>query len=249
MRAVVRGFVLLVPSIAVLAAAGLASAQIPDEFTNLKVLPKDTSKRELVVIMRAFSGALGVRCSYCHPAKEPGSSEVDFASDELETKRVARAMMTMSGEINNKLMPATGRESTIRVRCVTCHRGIAKPETLSRIILAAAEEEGVDAAIAKYRKMHAEFYGRGSYDFGGGSLNDVAQVLATDKGDLDGAIRMMELNAEMHPEGSLIHMMLGQLYAMKGDTDAARASLERCIELDPENVQARQILQKLPEKP
>jgi tetratricopeptide (TPR) repeat protein len=232
-----------------LAAAGPASAQIPDEFTNLKVLSKDTSKRELIVIMRAFSGALGVRCSYCHTPKEPGSDEIDFASDALETKRVARAMMAMSGEINHKLMPSTGRESLIRVRCVTCHRGVAKPETLDRILLAVADENGVDAAVSRYREMREELYGQGSYDFGSGTLIDLAQVLAQDQGDLDGAIVVMELNVEVNPGEALTHMMLGQLYAMKGDTESARANLERSLELEPENTQARQLLQKLPPAP
>jgi len=250
MKVVVRGIVLCVLGVVmVLAAARPASAQIPDEFTNLKVLSKDTSKRALVVIMRAFSGALGVRCSYCHLAKEPGSSEVDFASDELETKRVARAMMAMSGQINNKLMPSTGREPLVRVRCVTCHRGVTRPETLDRILLAVVDEGGVDAAVARYREMREELYGQGSYNFGAGTLSDLAQVLAQGRGDLDDAITVMELNVEMNPDGPLIHLMLGQLYAMKGNTDAARASFERLLELDPDNTQARQLLRKLTPTP
>jgi len=34
--------------------AATAHAQIPDKFTNLKVLPKDTPKPELVKIMRQY---------------------------------------------------------------------------------------------------------------------------------------------------------------------------------------------------
>jgi thioredoxin reductase len=40
--------------------------QIPDKFTNLKVLPKDISKQELQSTMRGFAFALGVRCEHCH---------------------------------------------------------------------------------------------------------------------------------------------------------------------------------------
>ncbi|MGB8131789.1 MAG: hypothetical protein WCG81_18525, partial [Candidatus Angelobacter sp.] len=36
-----------------------ATAQIPDKFTNLQVLPKETSKAELVSIMRNYAGDLG----------------------------------------------------------------------------------------------------------------------------------------------------------------------------------------------
>jgi hypothetical protein len=250
MRVTVRASVLCFVGVAMaLAGSAPCSAQIPDEFTNLKVLPKEISKREMIVVMRAFSGALGVRCSYCHVPKEPGSSEVDFASDELETKRVARAMMAMSSQINRNLMPSIGRESPARVRCVTCHRGVTEPETLDRILLAVLDESGVDAAVVRYREMREEFYGRGSYDFGSGTLTDVAQVLAQDRGDLDGAVVVMRLNAEVHPDESLVHMILGQLLSMKGDVEAARASLERSMELDPENNQARQLLERLSRTP
>jgi len=40
-----------------------ASAQIPKEFTNLEVIPKDVESRQLVGIMRNFAGALGVERS------------------------------------------------------------------------------------------------------------------------------------------------------------------------------------------
>ena len=49
-----------------LAAVPLASAQIPDHFTNLQVLPKDMSKADLQSTMRKFAFALNVRCPYCH---------------------------------------------------------------------------------------------------------------------------------------------------------------------------------------
>lgn len=113
-----------------------AAAQIPDEFTNLKIFPEDIGKRELISVMREFAGALGVRCNHCH--KGPGNLEgMDFATDDLEPKRVARAMMKVTQEINDKLLPTIGRESLLRVRCVTCHRGITRPEQLDDILDAA----------------------------------------------------------------------------------------------------------------
>ncbi len=38
---------------------GPAAAQIPDEFKNLEVLPKDIEKRQLVEVMKSFCSALG----------------------------------------------------------------------------------------------------------------------------------------------------------------------------------------------
>ena len=75
------GLALVILSVAIAPVA----AQIPDEFTNLKVLPKEISRRELVSIMRGFAGALGVRCKHCHVGENPDSFEgYDFASDDPE---------------------------------------------------------------------------------------------------------------------------------------------------------------------
>src|SRR2546425_3738174 len=70
----------------------LASAQVPDKFTNLQYFPKTTDRESLVQTMRGFSFSLGVRCEYCHAAKDGDPPEKrDFASDEKETKKTARA--------------------------------------------------------------------------------------------------------------------------------------------------------------
>ena len=241
---ITRGYVFLCGAVVLLAGMGSASAQIPDEFTNFKVLDEDIGKRELVGVMRDFAGGLGVRCTHCHLGKTPGSLEgVDFASDELEVKKVARAMMKMVRQINDRLLPATGRDSLVKVRCVTCHRGIAEPESLDRVLLAVVEEKGVDAAAAKYRELREQYYGSGSYSFSPGTLNGVAETLARD--DLDGAISLMRLNVEVNPDAAFSHLLLGQLYATKGDRDAAVASIERSLELHPDNEHARRLLKKV----
>ena len=225
---------------------GSVAAQVPDEFTNLKVLPKDISKRELVGIMRAFSGGLGVRCTYCHPGKTPGTLEgVDFASDELKHKTVSRDMMKMVGEINSRLIPAAGMESPMRVRCVTCHRGVSEPETLDRLVLSVAKDEGVDAAIGKYQKLREQYYGSGSYSFSAGTLNTVAEKLAQERDDLAGAIDVMKLNVEVNPDAAYSHLLLGQFLAENGDKEAAIASMERSLELEPDNDRTKKMLEQM----
>src|SRR5262245_47987825 len=79
-----------------LSTVSLASAQIPDKFTNLQVLPKDSSKLQLVTTMRGFASALGVRCTHCHSGGSPDTLQgVDFASDAKWEKRTARTMLRM----------------------------------------------------------------------------------------------------------------------------------------------------------
>jgi len=233
-------------TLVVLAMVGPASAQIPDEFENLKVLPKDISKRDLVNIMRQFAGALGKRCNYCHVGENPASLEgYDFASDEKEPKRVARIMMNMTGEINNTHLPELKRDSVIRVRCITCHHGVDEPETIDNIVLAVVEDDGLDAAIAKYREMREEYYGKASYDFSAGPLNTVAESLAGKRDDVAGAITVMKMNIEFNPDQSFSHLFLGQLYQSSGDKAAAIASVEKSLEIDPDNKWAKGMLEKI----
>jgi hypothetical protein len=226
------------------AITGAPQAQIPDEFTNLTVFPEDIRKRELVSIMRGFVGALGVRCDHCHVAKTPGSLKgMDFASDELEPKKVARAMMKMTTEINSKLLPATGRRSLMRVRCVTCHRGLTEPRSLDQILLETVKTQDVAAAAKRYRELRDEYYGTGAYDFSAGTLNHVAETLAAD--DAVGAIELLKLNLSFHSESAYSYMMLGQLQAMNGDKEAAATSVERSLELEPDNPRAKRMLERL----
>jgi tetratricopeptide (TPR) repeat protein len=223
-----------------------AMAQIPDEFTNLQVLPDDTSKRQLVSMMREFASALGVRCNHCHLGDDPVSLEgYDFASDEPEPKRVARAMMKMTREINGTSLTATGRRSPTRVRCVTCHRGVLEPQTLDRILLQAVRRESVEAAIRRYDELRTEYYGRGAYDFGPGTLNGVAEILAKDQQNVDAAIELMLHNVDLHPQAARSHLLLGQLYAERGESEAAVASIERALAIEPDNPWARRMLERV----
>ena len=57
-------------TVALMLVAGLAVGQIPDEFQNLQVLPKDVEKRQLVDLMKSFCAALDVRCTHCHVGEE-----------------------------------------------------------------------------------------------------------------------------------------------------------------------------------
>ncbi|MEO6406171.1 MAG: c-type cytochrome [Ferruginibacter sp.] len=100
------------------------------EFKNLKVLPKDISDQALQKIMEdEFVEGLGVSCKYCH-AKLDGSAELDYASDAKPEKEIARSMMRMTLELNNKYFgvqhPMIG-DSIMAISCVSCHKGEPYP--------------------------------------------------------------------------------------------------------------------------
>ncbi len=236
-------------AIAVLLAAP-AGAQIPDTFTNLQVLPEDIEKRALIDAMRGYAGGLGVRCKHCHVGENADTLEdFDFASDDKETKRVARAMMQMTREINDTLMPKTGRENPVTVSCATCHHGVEKPQRLRQILAVELEADGVDGVGAKYRELHEKYYGKGAYNFGEFTLTGLAERVAYDQRDPATALALLDLNAELHPESAYTHMMKGRIQAMNGARDDAVRSFERALEIKPGNPWAQKQLERLKAAP
>lgn len=98
-------------------------------WVNLRVLPDSLSRDELTAIMRGFTEALGVRCSFCHVRADDAW---DFPSDANAHKDVARGMIAMTRQINHELLPSIdglGHDGAPQVTCYTCHRGNAHPAT------------------------------------------------------------------------------------------------------------------------
>ncbi len=126
---------------------------VPPDPVNLKVLPKNISKDDLVRTMRGFTAGLGVRCAFCHKGEEGQPLDTyDFMSDAKPQKETARKMLTMVMAINSDYLKgvtverdetaeAEGKEAAegheagekaeapeqARVTCYTCHRGQAHP--------------------------------------------------------------------------------------------------------------------------
>jgi len=96
---------------------------------NLKILPRDMPKAELLGTMKFFAQSLGVRCTHCHVGEEGKPlSTFDFASDAKNHKDTARGMLRMADRLNSELPGITGLPDA-RVTCFTCHRGSTKPLT------------------------------------------------------------------------------------------------------------------------
>src|ERR1700730_10624579 len=137
--------------IIILFAARLANAQFPDKFTNLKVLPKDTSKHEMESTMRGFAFALGVRCDHCHVGKKAPEHGLDFAADDKDEKKTARIMLQMVAGINHDYISKVPKETpntpAIQVQCVTCHHGLTLPRTLTAVLSDALEKDGLEKTL------------------------------------------------------------------------------------------------------
>ncbi len=97
------------------------SAAMAADWKNLQVLPKTISKDELRTLMKAQSKALGVECDGCHEVP-------DMASDKNQNKVIARKMMLMEKEINEKWIKSMIKDADKHpVTCGTCHQGHESP--------------------------------------------------------------------------------------------------------------------------
>jgi hypothetical protein len=217
--------------------------QQPPPLTNLQLYPKDIPRPELIATMQGFAQALGVQCTYCHVGQPP---QFDFASDAKPQKTVARKMILMSREITAKLPEITGKPASdvTRLRCATCHRGVAIPKLLPDILTESMNKSGAAAAVQQYRDLRKQYYGGQSYDFSENALVPVALQL-TNANKPDDALALLQLNAEYYPNHAPTYGGMGQAYLKKNDTEAAIKNFEKVLQLDPNNQQAKRQLEQL----
>ncbi len=222
----------------------------PDSLINTKVFPKTTPVIQVIAAMRDFSGALGVRCHYCHVGEEGKPLETfDFAVDQKRTKLVARQMMRMVQEINRRLDTIPGRTSPgLQVTCMTCHRGVTRPVPLNQLLADAAIAAGADSAIRAYRALRQRYYGRDAYDFSEFSLNSAAFRVAR-AGRYEDALALLRLNEEVFPGSSPTSVSRGNVLLMRGDTTAAAAAFREAIRRDSTNNEARGRLRAIGQQP
>lgn len=210
---------------------------------NLKVLPKDMSHRQVVGVMREFSMALGVRCDACHAQKE-GSDELAYDSDKKPEKETARKMMRMVDAINDQIGKMNLKDPP-KVGCVTCHHGLKEPQTLTAVIMQTAHDKGADAAVAQYRQLRDQYYGTAAYNFAPITLNEAASRIAETDKNYDAAQKLLDLNLEFNPKDANTYVTMARVQIAKGDKAAAKASLGKALELDPNNRGAKMMMQQV----
>lgn len=218
--------------------------QWPDEQENLEVLPDSIDGQGLREVMTGFTDALGVRCSHCHVGEEGADlSEYDFPADDKEAKETARIMLRMVGAINGEHLTNLDHDvGPDRVTCLTCHRGAEEPELIQDVIYRVVRRQGVDSAVARYRQLRDRYYAGFTYDFRVGPLAELAtRLLEEDR--TEAGLRVAELEVEYHPDSYRAHFALARAQRRTGNDAGARASLERAIELAP-NERVRAFLER-----
>src|SRR5574338_21637 len=190
----------------------LTFAQIPDNFTNLQVLPRLISKDDLLKTMRSFTGALGVNCGFCHSEKE-GTDQLDFPADQKPEKEEARVMLKMVMAINKDYLSQLSEytNDVMQVKCITCHRGNKQPLMLEDVLYSTIKEKNLNEAVSTYHQLHDQYYGSFTYDFSDHTLVKLVEMLNQDK-RYDDAIGIANLNIEMYPESGVAYYGLGEVY-------------------------------------
>jgi len=181
--------------------------------------------------MQTVAAALGVSCDYCHA---PRGTEPRLTANGKPRLEVGREMIAMTASLNTSVQSATGKTAreAAAVTCATCHRGVAIPRPLADILIVTGVREGADAAVKQYRELRAQYFGRGSYDFGEETLLSVARRLANARPEV--AIPLADLNMEFFPKS--VNSLVQKAIAQGGrDDEGAVVTLKKALEIDPEN--------------
>ncbi len=220
----------------------------PEKPQNIQVLSKELTGARLGAPMRGFTRALGVRCSYCHVGEEgKGFSTYDFPSDENPNKNRAREMLRMLGSINEHLknIEPSG-DKRVNMWCHTCHRGIARPISLSEQLGETYRAEGLEASLTQYSELKEKYYGKGAYQFGENVLNELGYE-ALKRENPEGAIKVFKLNSKEYPKSGNVWDSLAESYMKAGDNKKAKKYYRNSLKLSPNNQNAKDMLKKLEE--
>jgi tetratricopeptide (TPR) repeat protein len=208
-------------------------------------MPKETPREQVLQAMQQFTQSLGVQCNYCHVQEGRGGRN-DMASDEKPTKKTARALMIFARDLNEKLPTVVGKpaDNTLRVGCMTCHRGVAVPMGLTQYLNRSVNQKGLEGAITEYRELRTKYAGTMAYDLSENGLIGMGQA-AIQADRADNALAWLNLNLEFYPKSSRTYQIIAQAHQKKNDKDAAIKALEKAVEIDPNNNQAKQQLAQL----
>ena len=97
-------------------------------------------------------------------------------------------------------------------------------------------------AVARYRELKEK--SRSQYDFREPELNRLGYLLLQ-RGRVDDAIQIFQLNVEEYPNTWNVYDSLGEAYAAHGDRDLAIKNYKKSIELNPANTNGKDAIKRL----
>src|SRR5215469_2632068 len=138
--------------------------------------------------------------------------------------------------IFNNTPGANLNEFSKGIRAILYGQQPAAPKRpLVRDLREIARNQGVDAAIAKYKELKAA--NSPKYDFNENALNRLGDDLL-EKDRTQEAITVLKLNAEEYPKSARVFDTLGEAYTKAGDKQLAIEAYKHSLEISPENQNA-----------
>lgn len=127
---------------------------------------------------------------------------------------------------------------------MTWKRGERLPirTSIATAILNDLHDHGADAALRRYAELKATR--PDDYFFGERELNRIGYALLRKK-RIPEAVAVFEFNVREYPDAWNPYDSLGDAYVAAGDTQAAIRAYRRSLELNPENANARRMLETL----
>lgn len=158
-----------------------------------------------------------------------------------------QALLTMNTESGNGAAIMANSDNGITVANFLLKR-IAKeyawdykfpePGPFTTLMLT-ARMKGVNAALARYTELKTS-----GVKIGEGTLNGLGYtVLAS--GEIEDAISIFQRNVQEFPKSANVYDSLGESYLKAGNKDLAIKSFEKALELDPNNRNSKDNLEKL----
>ena len=120
----------------------------------------------------------------------------------------------------------------------------ARPRQLSEILRRMIEEEGISAAVERFRELRDEKRELPAHFCSGDRLNRLGYDLMGAKKLIE-AVEVFKLYVETFPEDWNAHDSLGEAYMNRGMTDLAIQSYETSVKLNPGNTNGKEMLRRL----
>jgi CubicO group peptidase (beta-lactamase class C family) len=117
----------------------------------------------------------------------------------------------------------------------------------SDMLLAAAAEKGIDAAVRQYRELKRTQPEKYNFNEPERTLNVMGYALLRQR-KVKEAIEVFKLNVELFPQSGNPYDSLAEAYMVNGDKEPAIRNYEKSLELDPKNTNAVEMLKQLREK-
>ena len=115
-------------------------------------------------------------------------------------------------------------------------------ESGATVIEQTLNESGIEAAVRKYNDLKANHSDQ--YFFGENQFNRLGYRLMG-QGKIKEAIEILKLNVQAFPQSWNVYDSLGEAYMNDGRTNLAVEYYEKSLELNPNNENARRILERL----